>query len=109
MFENALTPCLSYLPTLTPEDESIQLLSNVYPALLALARSRYPGDFVPAERRHVLDKVMRVGIIMGYAHANEHVKVTAFLMEQMAVLVEHMGISSCKHLKVNMVSLVLRS
>lgn len=41
VFKQALTPCLSYLPTLTPEEESILLLDAAYPALLALASARY--------------------------------------------------------------------
>ena len=41
VFTDALMPCLSYLPTLTPEEESIELLGAVYPALLALVRTRF--------------------------------------------------------------------
>ena len=35
-FERAITPSLSYLPTLTPEEESVQLLDAAYDALIEL-------------------------------------------------------------------------
>lgn len=41
VFEEALHPCLLFLPTITPENESIHLLSHAYPALLSVLRTRY--------------------------------------------------------------------
>ncbi|KAL2011288.1 hypothetical protein VTN00DRAFT_4006 [Thermoascus crustaceus] len=41
VFEDAVTPCLLSLPTITPENESIQLLGTAYPALLSVLKTRY--------------------------------------------------------------------
>ena len=41
VFEDALVPCLLFIPTITPEDESLQLLGAAYPALLSVLRIRY--------------------------------------------------------------------
>lgn len=43
-FEDALTTAISFLPTLTPEAESIRLQNAGWPALLALAKLRYPDE-----------------------------------------------------------------
>ncbi|PGH03326.1 hypothetical protein AJ79_07404 [Helicocarpus griseus UAMH5409] len=42
VFQDALTPCLLSLPTITPEPESIHLLQYAYSALLAVIRTRFP-------------------------------------------------------------------
>ncbi|RAH67713.1 tRNA adenylyltransferase [Aspergillus aculeatinus CBS 121060] len=41
VFEDALRPCLLSLPTITPEDDSLRLLSTAYPALHALLETSY--------------------------------------------------------------------
>ncbi|KAI9725222.1 MAG: CCA tRNA nucleotidyltransferase, mitochondrial [Chrysothrix sp. TS-e1954] len=43
VFNDALTPCLYYLPSLTPEHESIALLDAAYTALLHLHTIRFPS------------------------------------------------------------------
>jgi tRNA nucleotidyltransferase (CCA-adding enzyme) len=95
-------PCLSYLPTLTPEEESVRLLSAVYPALLTLIQRRYATPSEDGERQRIkaLDKILRVGILHGYAHAGENVTIATLLVSQISDLVNQMGIVSVKHLKV---------
>jgi tRNA nucleotidyltransferase (CCA-adding enzyme) len=44
VFSDAVTPCFSYLPTLTPEAESIPLMDAAYPALFILAEIRFSKD-----------------------------------------------------------------
>lgn len=102
VFQNSLMPCLSYLPTLTPEEESLRLLSAVYPALLTLIRQRYDkcNEDCEIQRIKALDKILRVGILYGYAHAGENVTIATFLVSQISDLVNQMGIASVKHLKV---------
>ena len=101
IFHGALIPCLSFLPTLTPEDESLRLLESVYPALLTLVRVRFSDPRPNLQKGQVLDKILRVGILNGYAHAGEHIKIAVLLMERMADIVDEMGITSVKHLKVS--------
>lgn len=100
VFYDALMPCLSYLPTLTPEKESLRLLSAVYPALVSLIRAKTPGKDSRVSRLRSLDSVLRLGVLRGYAHAGEYVKIGEMLVNRMADLIGEMGIWSVKHLKV---------
>lgn len=100
VFQEALVPCLLYLPTLTTEEESLVLLDSVYPTLIVLIRSRYPGHVNQKSKLEALDKIFRTGILKGYTHAGEQVKIAELLVRHMSSLMVEMGISSVKHLKV---------
>lgn len=124
VFQDALMPCLSYLPSLTPPAQSASLLAEAYPALLQLSRVRYPysmslrsststatkrqpyghgeeelADVNYKPKRVLLDKIMRDGILTGYAHCREFIRVAVVLVDQMGSIVEEMGIWAVKHLK----------
>ena len=99
VFENAVMPCLSYLPTLTEEPKSLRVLGAAYPLLIQLALVRFPDD-KHAARIRALDRVLRNGIIKGYGHAGEHVKIAELFVHQITRLVNEMGIEFVKHLKV---------
>lgn len=109
VFEEALMPCLTYLPTITPEAESITLLDAVYPALLALAEIRFPkahpgsSKHTPEEvaRRRIrfLDTIVRKGIIYGYTHCSNYPGVVSSLFGHLVALLNELGIESVKHLK----------
>lgn len=103
VFQDAVMPCLLYLPSLTPEDQSIELLTQAYPALITLGRVRYPSkeaDF--QSKMKFLDQVFRKGVLGGYAHCSEkNVHVSRCLVDQMAIFIHEMGIWSVKHLKVS--------
>lgn len=100
VFQKTLLPCLSYLPSLTSEDESSYLLEAVYPALLSLTRARYPGPESTAKKMTALNKIFRIGILKGFAHAGEYVRVATMLMCKTTDLISEMGIMSVTHLKV---------
>lgn len=51
-------------------------------------------------RIEFLDRVMRMGVFMGYHHASEHPAIVQLLLERTRILVEKMGIHAVKHLKV---------
>lgn len=108
VFEDAVMPCLLYLPSLTPQDESLELLAQAYPALIALGRVRYPSQEQYRAKMDYLDRIFRSGIMTGYSHCSENVYVTRLLVDQLAVLVEEMGLWSVKHLKVSLFRLSLR-
>ncbi|MCJ1250460.1 hypothetical protein MMC30_007688 [Trapelia coarctata] len=101
IFQDSLMPCLSYLPTLTPEEESVRLLSSVYPTLITLIRRRYATATRDGDKQRIkaLDKILRVGILNGYAHAVENVTIATLLVSQVTALVNQLGIASAKHLK----------
>ena len=109
VFEDALMPCLSNVPTITPEDESIQLLSAVYPTLIALSKVRYPAALsptskMPAEeavrsRVKFLDRLIRKGVVQGYSISDQYPRVVAVLLQQLVPLLNELGIESVKHLQ----------
>lgn len=84
------------------------MLSEAYPALLMLSRVRYPnadGEGQGEDYKHkmaFLDNVLRKGILAGYAHCPEHVRVVKVLVEQLATYIDEMGIWGVKHLKVRL-------
>ncbi|KAK4544343.1 hypothetical protein LTR36_004234 [Oleoguttula mirabilis] len=109
VFEEALLPCLTFLPTITPEDESIELLSAVYPALLSLSRTRYPMTPSPSSRSTAtelnrqrikfLDLIVRKGILYGYQHCSQYPRITSVLFAQLTPLLNELGVECVKHLK----------
>jgi tRNA nucleotidyltransferase (CCA-adding enzyme) len=100
VFENAVTPCLMYLPSLTEEAESLHLLGAAYPALISLARVRFADEKQRDAKLEALDRILRYGILAGYAHAGDHVRIAELLVNQTAELINEMGSASVKHLKV---------
>ncbi|KXT13866.1 hypothetical protein AC579_6899 [Pseudocercospora musae] len=99
VFEEALLPSLTYIPTITPEEESIPLLQALYPALLTLCKVRFP-DEIPGRRVTFLDAVIRKGIIYGYTHCSpNHPRILAVLFDQLGIYLDELGIDSVKHIK----------
>jgi hypothetical protein len=127
VFEEAITPSLSWLPNLTPLGESLEILPAAYTALSSLCDARYPLppappaaqspipisisnkkksdteqeklDKLKKDRLKFLDRVMRQGIFSSYAHSSTNPDIVEILIEQMSVLVAKIGIHSVKHLK----------
>lgn len=121
VFADAVFPAVLYLPSLTPEDESLLLLNAAYPALAQLAGlSRapppsllhdQPADQKEAERvvttpdltapqRRLLDKIVREGVVAGHFHARDYPRLTTLFCEELHILVGGMGILATKYLKV---------
>ncbi|XDG09944.1 hypothetical protein ABKA04_009559 [Annulohypoxylon sp. FPYF3050] len=88
VFEDAVFPAVLFLPSLTPEDESLEILGAAYPALIEMAGLTYtnhgpeagPGlsgsekQQITESQRKLLDKIVREGVMVGYHHAKEHVR-----------------------------------
>lgn len=124
VFEDCLVPNMLLLPSLTPEKESLQILSSLYPAYRALVKASFltnsstlPSDPVklivlPPERttasrqaldqhnkrQAMLDRILRSGILAGYMHASENVKIATLLVSEMSDVIAMMGASSAKYL-----------
>ncbi|KAK4151349.1 mitochondrial CCA tRNA nucleotidyltransferase [Chaetomidium leptoderma] len=105
VIEDAIFPTLGFLPSLTPESESLQLLGAAYGALLSLA-NKQPAvvvgkdDGIPgAPKNSLLDKMLREGVLMGYFHAKQHVRIVEVLCQQTAAILNEMGVHAVKHLK----------
>ncbi|KAI8959240.1 hypothetical protein F5Y11DRAFT_350755 [Daldinia sp. FL1419] len=92
VIEQAVFPAVLYLPSLTPEDESLEILGAAYPALTEMAGLTVDRPLVVTEvittekqtliqkpthgitegQRKLLDKIIREGIMVGYHHSKEH-------------------------------------
>lgn len=86
VFKESLQTCLSYLPALTPASTSLFLLQAAYPALLQLTSK----DYTP--------NVEIIGTVLSsIAHIKGHDRdlnaVVAFLLEQLRLLVERVGLA----------------
>ncbi|KAI1356918.1 hypothetical protein F5Y01DRAFT_7531 [Xylaria sp. FL0043] len=130
VFEQAVFPTVLNLPSLTPEAESRDLLAAAYPALFDMAglvdtdlettenestseqakqqKSLQSKGFSEAQRK-LLDKIVREGIMVGYHHAKQHIRLVDFFCQTLRRLVSGMGILSVKYLKdiVPMISEIL--
>lgn len=100
VFQNALMPCLLYLPSLVEENESIEILKGAYVAVILLVQVQFPGDKHRTQRMISLEKVLTDGVFKGYAHAGENVKIAEFLIQMMINLVKELGIDVVKYSKV---------
>jgi len=103
LFENSLYISTTYLPSLTPEDDSIMILEAALPALLTLLNSTCPpvpkGQTYDPVRTKALDKFLRKGILLSYIHAGEHARIAETLLNQLPPILKSMGIDSVKHFK----------
>lgn len=99
VFEDAVVPTLSYLPSLTPEDESIQLLIPAFDALRRLSKKQPApaGQF----KNKILDRLLREGVFHGYYYAKEHIRIVEVLCHELVPTMDEMGIHAVKHLKVS--------
>lgn len=106
VFEDAIFPTLHFLPSITPEEESITLLDAAYTALLSLARKIEPKAGKPEEhssspKAKLLDRMLRDGVFSAYFHAKDHVRIVEVLLTQAAKIVDELQIHAVKHLKVS--------
>lgn len=103
VFDQALIPCLTYLPSLTPEDDSIRLLNNVYPTILQLYRVRYPGELSTSEpsrgRAKALDNLLRKGVLYTYENCSDRPNILSVSFQHLCKLLDCLGIDAVRHLR----------
>ncbi|KAF2496720.1 tRNA nucleotidyltransferase [Lophium mytilinum] len=119
VFEETLMPCLTYLPSLTPEAESVVLLDKTIPALMALADALYPPSQstaaaptsssgntkrplttpTPVTRSRYLDNLLRAAIFAPFAHSGTHVRIAEALFTHLIPLLNTMQLDAVKHLQ----------
>ncbi|KAI0134985.1 hypothetical protein F4814DRAFT_6008 [Daldinia grandis] len=119
VFEHAVFPAVLYLPSLTPEDESLDILGAAYPVLIEMAgltvdqplvttgvgtaeeqkQTQKSTHQITEAQRRLLDKIIREGIMIGYHHAKEHVRLVGLFCETLVCIINGMGILAVKHLK----------
>ncbi|KOS20642.1 hypothetical protein ESCO_006799 [Escovopsis weberi] len=98
VFRDTVFPTLLFLPTLTPEEESVRLLRPAYSVLIRLAELEPP--FPNQQKQQLLDKLIRDGVAAGYTHASQHIRIVQVLMESLEAIVKCMGVYAVKHLQI---------
>ncbi|KAK3182059.1 hypothetical protein K4F52_006624 [Lecanicillium sp. MT-2017a] len=97
VFQEAVFPTLLFMPNVTPEEESVQLLRAAYKVLLSLAL--IDSDVDAKKRLALLDKVLREGVLTGYFHAAQHIHIVQVIFESAADVIDGLQIAAVKHLQ----------
>ena len=100
IMEEAMIPTLSFLPTLTPVDESLLLLNAAYDTLLKLTDVRFGDEKSKQKKQKVLAKLLREGVLHGMDHSHQNIEISRLLLTVMEKLINRMEIQAIKHLKV---------
>ncbi|KAK6531222.1 hypothetical protein TWF281_008045 [Arthrobotrys megalospora] len=97
VFEEAISPCLHFLPPLTPINHAIRSFRAGVAALMGLATHRYAG--VDDDMWYkAIDKILRDGVFHGMTYAGENVRMVEVFLQEASVIVGVLGVSSVKHL-----------
>lgn len=122
VFFDALKANFMLLPTLTPEDESLAVLTELYPAFLAAVDARYyagggsrtkdqENEATSAKeftgRQDRLKLLLRHGVLASLSHlssgqsfsSSTSVPLTTYLVSQIKPIVTRMGIDSVRYLR----------
>jgi len=99
VFEDAVMPTLLFLPTLTPVEESLSLLTSAYLALLSLGDVRYRSKNEQSDKFKFLDRIMRQGVLQGFIHSGETIRIAELLVKETVTLFNSIGIHAVKYLK----------
>jgi hypothetical protein len=87
----------------------VPLLKGAYECLIELGTILYPRSLerlprqplkLSTEEERYWDRLMRNGILMGYAHSGENAEIAEVLIRYMGFVIGKMGIYCVKHLKV---------
>ncbi|CAN9235245.1 unnamed protein product [Alternaria alternata] len=101
IFAEALLPMFTYIPSITPEAESVTLLKEVFPTVTLLAQL-LPADTDKGDsRERFLDKILREGVLSPLAHfprLSSYAELATLIMSHVPVLLGLMGIGTVKHL-----------
>jgi len=109
VFDDAITPCLSYLPTLTPEPESTLLLDAAYPALFTLTVVRFSPTttaslqahpaHVPSPYAQQLSHILHIQVLPSIDRMLEsHPAVLVTLLAHLSTLIAHLRTDTTAHL-----------
>ncbi len=117
VFVDSLKTNFMMLPSLTPEEESLAVLRELYPAFHTLVRARFielpkatketrfaTSPEIELRVKH-LTLLLRHAVLAGLGHlgagtSTSHVELTTFLVRQLEVTVEEMGVYAVRDLNV---------
>ncbi|KAF1944337.1 tRNA nucleotidyltransferase, partial [Clathrospora elynae] len=96
VFAESLMPLFTYIPSITPENDSVTLFQKVLPAVTSLAL------LLPADTKDgFLDSILRDGILSPLAHfptPASYPELATIIVSHVPVLLGYMGIDTVKHL-----------
>ncbi|KAJ5083552.1 hypothetical protein N7456_012979 [Penicillium angulare] len=121
VFEDAITPCLLSIPTITPEQDSLCILRVAYPVLISLFKADYLTDSPRAghselpnsERKYKnkLAKILRSNLISSFNHVSysgaavdsaasfPHKELSTFLLAQISITIRELGLETTKYVQ----------
>jgi len=103
LFEDTLTISLSYVPTLTPQEESAVLLPAAFSALLTLIDTAYapppPHERLSAARLASLTRLLRRSIIQPFSHVHDYPLAATALLAAAPAVLDRLGVDAIAHLK----------
>ncbi|KAF2199538.1 poly A polymerase C-terminal region-like protein [Delitschia confertaspora ATCC 74209] len=109
VFEETIFPMFTYLPPLTPEQDSIMLVEGAFPAIMALADVLHPPIPKGADplspdarkREKFLDKILQASIVapLFRAEPSSYPALATAILSHLPPLLQIMGIDSVKHLQ----------
>jgi len=113
IFADALLPMFTYIPSITPERESVSLFKEVLPAVTSLALLLPTDSKQGDNREQFFDKVVRQGIVSPLAHfptPSSYSELATLITSYVPVVLGHMRIDTVKHLAelVPLLSAILR-
>ena len=106
VFQDAVTPCLSYLPTLTSEEDSITILSAAYPTILTLAEVRHPPERNAnandnlQRRERLLVHILHHHLLRTFAHVEpqDYPDLITSLLNHLGSFLSALGLDTVAHL-----------
>ncbi|KAF3929213.1 hypothetical protein AA313_de0203940 [Arthrobotrys entomopaga] len=98
VFEEAISPCLHYVPPLTPINHASRSFKAAVAAFVALSTRRYADKENETMRYQALDKILRDGVFHGMTYAGDNVKMVEVFLEETSMLVGLMGVRCVRHL-----------
>jgi hypothetical protein len=117
VFKETLFPFFTYLPSLTPEADSITLLDKTFAALIALSDVVFPDgnhrlnfdkkkisnplDAYDATLEKFMDKILREGVLAALFHAqpSEYPSLATTVLSHIPSLLQKMRLNCVKHLQ----------
>jgi len=109
VFETTLRPFLTYLPTLTPEQDSAALLDATLPTIVQLAEVMYSDtaaatpdiSAIEKKRMRLLNDIVHDGILapLRHAPASTYPELGITVLSHLPPLLSKLGIHSVRHLQ----------
>jgi tRNA nucleotidyltransferase (CCA-adding enzyme) len=101
IFAEALLPMFTYIPSITPEHESLTLFKEIFPAVISLALLLPTSTGKSDNRERFLDKILREGVLTPLAHfptPSSYPVLATLIISHVPGLLGHMNIDAVKHL-----------